>query len=570
MQDTEMNSRWHRRGAIRNRIHPRHATAAFPNLLSAAISLVLAVLVNAPPSVLSATRSPKQLVVPAWSRFERVLLSSVEYTNAPQEADLTAVFTSPTGERRIVNGFWDGGRVWRVRFSPDSPGQWTFTTVCSDSKNGGLDGQTGKFLCTAPVGESVFRQHGPVRVSRDRSHFEHADGSPFFWLADTAGAGGAVSSSRDWQRYASIRCSQLFNVAVWGLGLGQNAGPDSALEGFPERIKINPHFFQQLDSKIDTLSHEGILSAIEPLPLRTGGPGGLGLPDDQTALLLRYLIARWDCEPVAWLIGSPGDGPENDRWHNVCAAAFTNSVHAPVVFYAGRAPEDLRNQKWVDALALDASTGDSRDQAAAVGGPGQGNADRAPLPVVLFMARENGFVANSQTRVQSDQVRHAAYEGLFRRRPAGITYAAEGVADWDRTADNTPAAGLGAGMPLWEKSLFLPGAKQMRYLANLVNSIDFWRLRPEPDALPGPSHVPAAERAVAAVSRSPKDLTLVYLPQSNPVEVSLQAMPPSPLISWLEPRQGFSRSAVAVVSGSVCQFPPPGEGDWVLVIRSGK
>ena len=27
--------------------------------------------------------------------------------------------------------------------------------------------------------------HGPLRVAADRRHFEHADGTPFFWLADT-------------------------------------------------------------------------------------------------------------------------------------------------------------------------------------------------------------------------------------------------------------------------------------------------------------------------------------------------------------------------------------------------
>src|SRR6185437_9357822 len=148
--------------------------------------------------------------------------------NPLQEINLTAVFTSPNGQRRIVNGFWDGGRVWRVRFSPIVAGQWTFTTVCSDPRNTGLDGQTGRFLCTAAMGDTAFRQHGPVRVSHDRSHFEHADGTPFFWLADTAGSGAALSTSREWRRYASIRSSQNFNVAVWNLGLGQDAGADSA------------------------------------------------------------------------------------------------------------------------------------------------------------------------------------------------------------------------------------------------------------------------------------------------------------------------------------------------------
>jgi hypothetical protein len=144
------------------------------------------------------------------------------------------------------------------------------------------------------------------------------------------------------------------------------------------------------------------------------------------------------------------------------------------------------------------------------------------------------------------------------------------VVDWDVTADDKSGTGVGAGMPLWEKAMFMPGAKQMRCLANLMNSIEFWRLRPQPEAVARQASQPTDDMRVVAASTLAKDLTLVYLPQPSPVDVYLQAMPASPLISWLEPRQGSTRSAVAVVSGSVCQFPPPGEGDWVLAIKSSK
>jgi len=518
-----------------------------------------------------ATRSPKQRVAPLWSRFEQVLLSTCEYANALQEANLTAVFTSPQGERRVVNGFWDGGRVWRVRFCPDVPGQWTFTTFCSDPKNAGLDGQTGKFLCTPPVGDSVFRQHGPIRVARDHTHFEHADGTPFFWLADTAGSAAVLSSPKDWLRYASIRSSQLFNAALWSLRVGENYEHESALAGFSERITINPRFFQHLDSKLEALSGDGILSAIMPLTDTDSGLGGNSLPEDQAALLVRYLLARWGAEPVVWVMGSDQNaGDEIERFRTICSAAFTNSVRAPVMFYAGSSRElakELRNEVWVDALGIEASADIQSDEA---GGGAQERTSGLHLPIVLFIPRENGVIPSTHERIKPEAVRHAAYQGLLLSPPAGVTYAAQGVVNWDTTADHTPAAGLGAGMPLWEKALFMPGAKQMRCLANLMNSIDFWRLRPQPEAVTHQASQTADETHAVAASTSAKDLTLVYLPQPSSVDVSLQAMPASPLISWLEPRQGFTRSAVAVVSGSVCQFPPPGEGDWVLVIKSSK
>ena len=511
-----------------------------------------------PSGGVAATRSPKQTVVPSWARFERVLLSNFEYSNALQEASLTAVFTSPAGDRRVVNGFWDGGRVWRVRFRPDMLGQWTFTTFCSDPRNTGLDGQTGKFLCTAPVGDDDFQRHGPIRVARDHTHFEHADGTPFFWLADTAGSGATRAGVKDWERYASIRSSQQFNASLWAVGLGEDYDHQAPLTGFPDRIGVNPYFFQHLDAKVRILSGEGLLSAILPLPGADSSSGVKPLPEDQAALLISYMRARWDTEPVAWVfkLDNPAPDAPSDRWQNICRAVFTNSVHAPVIVWSGRAAElapEYHDQPWVDALGITVAEGGSAQA------PTQPDLER---PVLLFAPCENALSGSSRTRYRSEDVRHAVYESLFLRPPAGVTYAAHGVADWDASIDSGAA-----GLPLWERALFMPGAKQMRALTQLMNSIDFWRLRPRPDAVP---NQPAHQAPVVAASTTAKDLTLVYVPEPGPVDVSLQAMPPSPLISWLEPRQGSTRLAVAVVSGSVCQFPPPGQGDWVLLIKSGK
>lgn len=146
-------------------------------------ALCLLMLPAGVPTVVAAAKMP---VVAKWGRFEQSFKSSLAYSNAVQDATLTVLFTSPLGDTSQVDGFWDGGKTWRVRFSPNQPGRWTFKTTCSDAANRGLHNQTGEFLCTAATGQSRFHQHGPVRVARDHRHLEHGDGTPFFWLADTA------------------------------------------------------------------------------------------------------------------------------------------------------------------------------------------------------------------------------------------------------------------------------------------------------------------------------------------------------------------------------------------------
>jgi hypothetical protein len=50
----------------------------------------------------------------------------------------------------------------------------------------------------------------------------------------------------------------------------------------------------------------------------------------------------------------------------------------------------------------------------------------------------------------------------------------------------------------------------------------------------------------------------------------LKSLPPSPAVSWLNPRTGEKNPAVAVVGERSCQFPTPDPGDWLLVMKTGK
>ena len=251
------------------------------------VLLLLACVAIGLASSAAAGRSENLPVVPKWARFEQSLTSSVTYSNPPQQTVLTALFTSPVGETTPVYGFWDGGKTWRVRFSPDQPGRWSFKTTCSDPENRGLQ-QSGAFLCTANAGQNRFSRHGPVRVARDHRHFEHADGTPFLWIADTAWSAARISNLADWSVYAQIRTNQNFSVIQW------SADPPGN-----ESI-INPEFFRRFDFKIDVLNRCGLLSAIAPVwpNSRTAPP----MSAPQLAAWLRYAVARFGADNVAWLI----------------------------------------------------------------------------------------------------------------------------------------------------------------------------------------------------------------------------------------------------------------------------
>ena len=79
-----------------------------------------------------------------WHKYEISFTSSNSYENPIQEVRTFEVnFTSPTGIKKTINGFWDGGTTWKARFMPDETGRWSYETICSDIKNTGLNGQKG-------------------------------------------------------------------------------------------------------------------------------------------------------------------------------------------------------------------------------------------------------------------------------------------------------------------------------------------------------------------------------------------------------------------------------------------
>ena len=63
--------------------------------------------------------------VERWGCFELTLKAQV--SGNPFDKSLSAVFTN--GARSIeVRGFYDGDDTWRIRFMPDTEGEWTYVT----------------------------------------------------------------------------------------------------------------------------------------------------------------------------------------------------------------------------------------------------------------------------------------------------------------------------------------------------------------------------------------------------------------------------------------------------------
>ncbi len=509
--------------------------------------------------VLSTSASgPKIPNVPKWTRFEQSFTSSVAYERPLQSCTFAAEFIAPSGETNLVYGFWDGGKTWRLRFLPDQPGRWTFRTHCSDEQNEGLQNQTGVFLCTAPLAIGRFARHGPIRMARDRRHFEHQDGTPFFWISDVVWDGTRLSTPSDWSVYAQIRAAQKFTAAQWSVVPGKDSEGESA---FDDRTRIIPNleFFQRLDAKIETLNRAGLLSIVAPLWNRERqyfDP----LPEDQKILLLRYLLARWGANNVAWLLHCESGTPEEiAHWKKIGESVFAARHSGPVILtLAERRPAlfELRDQDWIDGFGYQSGRNPAALRELA------SNPAARPLIQITF-TEENKKPSGTARRTTADDVRREVWSNLLNISSAGTGYGSEAVANWNFSVDQN----IPHDLPLWQKSLFLPGAKQMAVVSEMFNSIPFWQLRP---ASPRAATPRTEADDIIAAETDNQDLSLFYAPPQPALELPLKALPRSPILNWFDPRTGKTNSAVAVVGPGSIKFPTPEPGDWILVVKSGR
>jgi hypothetical protein len=523
-------------------------------------------------------------VISKWGGFEQSFESSVAYENPLQEATLSVVFLSPLGETNRVYGFWDGARTWRVRFSPNMPGKWKWTTTCSDTANKGLHLQSGTFLCSAPVTKTRFGQHGPVRVASSGYTLEHDDGTPFFWVADTAWNGALLSTPKDWDFYLQTRVQQKFNAVKW-VATQWRASPTGDLKGEmaftgKEKISVNPEFFRRLDEKADAVTKAGLLN-VPVLLWAIGGhsaehnPGAF-LPEEQAILLARYMVARWQAHPVVWILGGDGHyfGSEGEKWRRIGRAVFDDITHAPVIMHPqGRhwVQREFKDEKWTGIIGYQSGHGDSDESLKwLTSGPITQDWEKEPRhPIINLEPPYEGHLAyNSKQPLSADLVRRTLYWSLLNTPTAGVSYGGHGVWGWDDgTKPPTDHSGTGVPQP-WQKALFLPGAQQMTNLVTFFSMIEWNQLRPRPDAIvnnPGntkPSKYIAAARSVKG------DLTLVYVPEDRTIEIFLASLPPSPEVKWFNPRTGETSAAVAVITDTTAQFPTPSEGDWILWMQT--
>jgi hypothetical protein len=176
--------------------------------------------------------------VPCFEKMELRVDLSATYRNPfdPEEIDLSAEFTAPSGKKVTVPGFLyqpfqrrldgrnerleaAGAPEWRIRFSPTETGEYRYVVIARD-RSGTVRSQPATFRALAGT------RPGFVRVSKDDPYyFAFDNGSPYFPLganvcfpvtalpgATTPGCGSVPSTLSPW----NAGRSPAAKIPAWG------------------------------------------------------------------------------------------------------------------------------------------------------------------------------------------------------------------------------------------------------------------------------------------------------------------------------------------------------------------
>ncbi len=202
-----------------------------------------------------------------------------------------------------VNGFYDGDGIFRVRFSPDTIGRWTYVTT---SNVPALAGRTGAFECTA----AKPGNRGPVGTAH-RFHFQYADGTPYFPFGTTCYSYGFIPAPLDALTLKNLKAAEFNKVRMCLLPKplgklqpvampferkGQEGSADT--EQF-DLTRFNPVYFRHVEQKIkDLLAADIQADVILFHPYDAWGFKAMGQEADDR--YLRYAVARLSAYRNVW------------------------------------------------------------------------------------------------------------------------------------------------------------------------------------------------------------------------------------------------------------------------------
>ncbi len=443
-------------------------------------------------------------------------------------------------------------------------------------------------LCSSPksFAQKPFT-NGPLRVSDNNRYLVHADGTPFFYMGDTAWELLHRLSREEADRYLKRRAEQGFSViqAVAlaefdGLKEPNPYGETPLLNDDP--AKPNEAYFKHVDYIIDKAAEYGLVIGLLPtwgdkVFKDTWGKGPEIFTPQNARVYGKWIGKRYATRKnIIWIMGgdrTPRAGSADVAIWRSMAEGVQEGAGGPSNALMSFHPQpngiqDGGSAKWFGQdVWLDFNmhqTGHCRDipvydyiATSYAKTPTKPTMDAEPIyedHPVCFNAQDFG-IANAF------DVRKAAYLDLF-AGAHGHTYGCHDI--WQMHSPSRPA--VNNPRLYWPEAMELPGASQMKFVRQLMESRPMLERVPD-QSLIVENNYPSAERIQATRG---KNYAFVYSAAGRAFTVNMGKITGKTVkTAWFKPRTGETKDNGSVPNAGQQKFTPPASGygqDWVLIL----
>ena len=520
------------------------------------------------------------------SVLELELKNRKKYENPFLDVELNCSFISPLKKEYLMPGFYDGHNIWKVRFSPNEVGIWSYRTSTQVS-DPDLS-STGQFEGVEP--------QGPVRGFLKACPgkywgLEYESGEPCFILGDTMyNLFGVAYCGLDVEGVLKRRAQQGFNLIRVRLPVSSFHPPEGYNDwqtrstwpwrGSPQKPifdRFNLDYFHTVDKVVHLVEELGI--GFEMIMQGWGFEYPFNQRNSFTPeyeeLWIRYLIARYDAfsSVYVWTLMNEYEYYPNGDWHYkpeadlwaIRTGRFVKSIapHGhPVAVHNG--PEDppfaerfKRAPGVIDLIMFQTWGTRGKEDAWLAAGIEDKISSSLKDWEGSYVFAEYGYERNpdlelrlpSHEYLDPEHTRRGAWRGAF--SATGIIHGFENT--WG---------------PWWIPDEDQEGLKYLLTLKNFFTSrVNSHRFKSDPGIIDQSVRYEPGTKPLC-MSTSEGDAILVYLPVSGSVSLNLPNAVEFKSI-WYDPRTGAVSKPQKEVAGPKvrCKAESSDSNDWVLVLR---
>ncbi len=429
------------------------------------------------------------------------------------------------------------------------------------------------------TGPALDINHGKLRVSENRRFLVFEDGTPFFWLGDTAWELFHRLSKTDAERYLENRRQKGFTVIqavilaeLDGLHTPNAEGHLPLVDQDP--MQINEPYFAHVDWIIRTAEEKGMFIGLVPTwgdkVDRRHGLGPEIFDEPKAHYYGTVLGERYRNFPnIIWLLGAdrPGSEAKNPIWVAMANGIKQQDQNHLMTFHPNGAHSSsqwFHQEHWLDFNMVQTSHG-QRSYAAYIRWLIPDYQMQPVKPVLDGEPRYEHFPVGWDYErfgwFDDADVRQAAYWSLF-SGAFGHTYGCHSV--WQM---NAPAhVPTRWARHYWYDDLDLSGAWDMLWVRKLMESRSHLDRIPFQQIIQN-GYMPETEYNVATRGRN---YVMVYLPVGKEVKLDLTLCNwPRAKAWWFNCRNGESTLIGEYICNKSQTFKAPSRfrgNDWVLVL----